>query len=138
MTVIFGNPGSTELPFLRDMPPDFRYVLGLHERTAIGMGLGFAMARGKASFMNVHSIASSGNGLSALVDAWHGHVPLVVTTGQQDRRQILAEPFLVSKAVETVKPYVKWACEPLRAEDVPSAIAQGYYLAMQPPMGPVF
>lgn len=31
MTVIFGNPGSTELPFLRDMPSDFRYVLGLHE-----------------------------------------------------------------------------------------------------------
>jgi benzoylformate decarboxylase len=138
MTVIFGNPGSTELPFLRDMPGDFRYVLGLHERTAIGMGLGFAMAKGKAAFVNVHSIASSGNGLSALVDAWHGHVPLVVTTGQQDRRQILADPFLVSKAVETVKPYVKWAYEPLRAEDVPAAIARGYYLAMQPPMGPVF
>ena len=32
MNVIFGNPGSTELPFLRDMPADFRYVLGLHER----------------------------------------------------------------------------------------------------------
>ncbi len=31
MTVIFGNPGSAELPFLRDMPSDFRYVLGLHE-----------------------------------------------------------------------------------------------------------
>jgi benzoylformate decarboxylase len=138
MTAIFGNPGSTELPFLRDMPPDFRYVLGLHERTAIGMGLGFAMAKQKAAFVNVHSIASSGNGLSALVDAWHGHVPLVVTTGQQDRRQILAEPFLVSRAVETVKPYVKWAYEPLRAEDVPAVIAQGYYLAMQPPMGPVF
>ncbi|MFI5057192.1 MAG: benzoylformate decarboxylase [Candidatus Acidiferrales bacterium] len=138
MTVIFGNPGSTELPFLRDMPVDFRYVLGLHERTAVGMGVGYAMGRGKAAFVNVHSIASAGNGLSALVDAWHGHVPLVVTTGQQDRRQVLAEPFLVSKAVETVKPYVKWAYEPLRAEDVPAAIARGYYLAMQPPMGPVF
>jgi benzoylformate decarboxylase len=138
MTVIFGNPGSTELPFLRDMPVDFRYVLGLHERTAVGMGVGYAMARGKAAFVNVHSIASAGNGLSALVDAWYGHVPLVVTTGQQDRRQIMAEPFLASKAVETVKPYVKWAYEPLRAEDVPAAIARGYYLAMQPPMGPVF
>lgn len=138
MTVIFGNPGSTELPFLRDMPVDFRYVLGLHERTAVGMGVGYAMARGKAAFVNVHSIASAGNGLSALVDAWYGHVPLVVTTGQQDRRQVMAEPFLVSKAVETVKPYVKWAYEPLRAEDVPAAIARGYYLAMQPPMGPVF
>jgi benzoylformate decarboxylase len=62
----------------------------------------------------------------------------VITTGQQDRRQVLAEPFLVSRAVETVKPYVKWAYEPLRAEDVPAAIARGCYLATQPPMGPVF
>jgi benzoylformate decarboxylase len=138
MNVIFGNPGSTELPFLRDMPPDFRYVLGLHERAAAGMGLGYAMATGKAVFVNLHSIASSGNGLSTLVDAWYSHVPLVVTTGQQDRRQLLSEPFLISRAVETVKPYVKWAYEPLRAEDVPAAIVQGYHHAMQPPMGPVF
>jgi len=138
MNLIFGNPGSTELPFLRDMPPDFKYVLALHERTAIGMGLGYAMARGKAAFVNVHSVASVGNGLSALIDAFYCHAPLVVTTGQQDRRHVSAEPFLVSRAVEIVKPYVKWACEPLRAEDVPAAIARGYYLAVQPPMGPVF
>ena len=138
MTVIFGNPGSTELPFLRDMPPDFKYVLGLHERSAAGMGLGYALGKGNAAFVNLHSIASSGNGLSALVDAWYSHVPLMVTTGQQDRRHILAEPFLVSRAVDTVKPYVKWACEPSRAEDVPAIIARAYYLAMQPPMGPVF
>jgi benzoylformate decarboxylase len=138
MTVIFGNPGSTELPFLHDMPSEFKYVLGLHERSAAGMALGYAMARGKAAFVNLHSIASAGNGLSALIDAFYCHAPLVVTTGQQDRRQVLAEPFLVSRAVEVVKPYVKWAYEPLRAEDVPAAIARGYYLAMQPPMGPVF
>src|SRR5277367_2638752 len=138
MTVIFGNPGSTELPFLRDMPEDFRYVLALHERSAAGMGLGYALGTRNAAFVNLHSIASAGNGLSSLVDAMGGHVPLVVTTGQQDRRHVLAEPFLVSRAVETVRPYVKWAYEPLRAEDVPAAIARGYYLAIQPPMGPVF
>jgi benzoylformate decarboxylase len=138
MTVIFGNPGSTELPFLRDMPQDFRYILGLHERSAAGMALGYAMATWHAAFVNLHSIASAGNGLSSVVDAHYGHVPLVITSGQQDRRQILAEPFLVSRAVDVVKPYVKWACEPLRPEDVPAAIARGYHLAMQPPMGPVF
>jgi len=138
MTKIFGNPGSSELPFLKDLPADFQYILGLHERTAAGMGLGYAMARGQAAFVNLHSIASAGNGLSALIDAHYCHAPLVVTTGQQDRRQIMAEPFLVSRAIEVVKPYVKWASEPLCAEDVPRAIARGYYLAMQPPRGPVF
>jgi benzoylformate decarboxylase len=138
LNVIFGNPGSTELPFLRDLPPDFKYVLGLHERVAAGMALGYAMATRKPAFVNLHSIASSGNGLSTLVDAWYGHVPLIATTGQQDRRQILSEPFLVSRAVETVRPYVKWAYEPLRAEDVPTAIVRAYHTAVLPPMGPVF
>lgn len=77
MTVIFGNPGSTELPFLRDMPSDFRYVLGLHERSAAGMALGYALARGKAAFANLHSIASAGNGLSAIIDSAYSHAPLV-------------------------------------------------------------
>jgi benzoylformate decarboxylase len=138
LTTIFGNPGSSELPFLKDMPPDFRYVLGLHERTAAGAGLGYAVGTGKPAFVNLHSIASAGNGLSAIIDAYYCHAPLVITTGQQDRRQILAEPFLVSRAVDVVKPYVKWVCEPLRPEDVPAAIARGYYLAVQPPCGPVF
>jgi benzoylformate decarboxylase len=126
MTSIFGNPGSTELPFLRDMPADFRYFLALHERSAAGMALGYAMGRGEAVFVNLHSVASVGNGLSAIIDAHYNHVPLVITTGQQDRRQVLAEPFLVSRAVDVVKPYVKWACEPLCAQDVPAAIARGY------------
>ncbi len=138
MTKIFGNPGSSELPFLKDMPPDFEYILGLHERSAAGMGLGYALGRNEAAFVNLHSIASAGNGLSALIDAYYLHAPLVVTTGQQDRRQIMAEPFLVSRAVDAVEPYVKWACEPLRAEDVPRAIARAYHLAMLPPRGPVF
>jgi len=73
MTVIFGNPGSTELPFPRDMPSDFRYVLGLHERCAAGMALGYALARGKAAFANLHSIASAGNGLSAIIDSDYSH-----------------------------------------------------------------
>jgi benzoylformate decarboxylase len=138
LTKIFGNPGSSELPFLKDMPEGFEYILALHERSAAGMALGYALGCNEAAFVNLHSIASAGNGLSAIIDAYQSRVPLVVTTGQQDRRQILGEPFLVSRAVEVVRPYVKWAYEPLRPEDVPAAIARGYHLAMQPPRGPVF
>src|SRR5437870_138212 len=87
MKVIFGNPGSNELPFLKDMPSDFQYFLGLHERSAAGMALGYAMAKREAAFVNLHSIASAGNGLSTVIDAYYGHVPLVITSGQQDRGQ---------------------------------------------------
>ena len=138
ITRVFGNPGSSELPFLKDFPADFQYILGLHERAAAGMALGYAIGTGNAAFVNLHSVASVGNGLSSIIDAHRSQIPVVFTTGQQDRRQVLAEPFLVSRAVDVVTPYVKWACEPVRAEDVPAAIARGYHLAMQPPRGPVF
>jgi benzoylformate decarboxylase len=42
VTTIFGNPGSNELPFLKDFPADFRYFLGLHEGVAMGMADGYA------------------------------------------------------------------------------------------------
>ena len=31
LTTFFGNPGSTEQPFLKNFPKDFQYVLGLQE-----------------------------------------------------------------------------------------------------------
>lgn len=36
MTTWFGNPGSTEIPLLADLPDDMRYVLALHENAAAG------------------------------------------------------------------------------------------------------
>jgi len=43
MTTVFGNPGSTELPFFRDFPKDFRYVLGLQESVVVSLtGAGVA------------------------------------------------------------------------------------------------
>ena len=47
MTTIFGNPGSTELPMLADLPDDFSYVLGLQELVVVGMADGFAQASGR-------------------------------------------------------------------------------------------
>jgi hypothetical protein len=38
---VFGNPGSTELPFLSDWPDDIDYVLGLQEASVIGMADGY-------------------------------------------------------------------------------------------------
>ena len=36
------------------------------------------------------------------------------------------------------QPWVKWAYEPARAEDVPAAFMRAYAVATQPPAGPVF
>jgi len=138
MTTVFGNPGSTELPFLRDYPADFTYVLGLQESVAIGMADGYAQARRHAALVNLHTSAGLGNAMGGLVTAYHNRTPLVVTAGQQDRRHSALEPLLTGRLVELARPYVKWSHEPARAEDVPAALARAYYTAMQEPWGPVF
>jgi benzoylformate decarboxylase len=139
LTTIFGNPGSTELPMFRDFPADFRYVLGLQECAALAMADGFAQATGNAALVNLHSATGVGHALGNIFTAYRNQTPLVITAGQQARAILPFEPFLyATQATEFPKPYVKWSCEPARAEDVPAAIARAYYTAMQSPRGPTF
>ena len=58
---VFGNPGSTELPFLSDWPDDIDYVLGLQEASVVGMADGYALATRNAGFVNLHSAAGVGD-----------------------------------------------------------------------------
>ncbi len=138
-TTMFGNPGSTELPLFRDWPEDFRYVLGLQESVVLGMADGYAQASRNAAVVNLHSAAGTGNALGNLFTAWKNNAPVVVIAGQQARSMLSMDPFLGAQSpAEFPKPYVKYAVEPARAEDVPAAIARAYYLAMTEPKGPTF
>jgi benzoylformate decarboxylase len=139
MTTIFGNPGSTELPMFRNFPDDFRYVLGLQEMVAVAMADGYAQAARNAGLVNLHSATGLGHALGSVFTAYKNQTALVLTAGQQARSILPFEPFLFSdRAPEFPRPYVKWSCEPARAEDVPAAIARAYHTAMQPPRGPTF
>jgi benzoylformate decarboxylase len=136
---VFGNPGSTELPFLSDWPDDIDYVLALQEASAIGMADGYAQATRNAGFANLHSAAGLGNALGNIYTAHRNQTPLVITAGQQARSILPLQAFLYAeRASEFPRPYVKFSVEPARAEDVPAAIARAYYTAMQPPCGPTF
>jgi benzoylformate decarboxylase len=136
---VFGNPGSTELPFLSDWPHDIDYVLGLQEASVIGMADGYAQATRNAAFVNLHSAAGVGNALGNIYTAHRNQTPMVITAGQQARSLLPLQAFLqAERASEFPRPYVKFSVEPARAEDVPAAIARAYYVAMQPPCGPTF
>src|SRR6476469_8305113 len=136
---VFGNPGSTELPFLSDWPDDIDYVLALQEASAVGMAAGYAQPTRNAGFVNLHSAAGVGNALGNIYTAHRNQTPLVITAGQQARSILPLQAFLYAeRASEFPRPYVKYSVEPARAEDVPAAIARAYYVAMQPPCGPTF
>jgi benzoylformate decarboxylase len=138
MTTVFGNPGSTELGFLHDFPPDFEYVMGLHEGVVVAMADGFAQSSGRPAFVNLHSACGVGNAMGAVVNAFHNRAPLVITAGNQDRRHLEREPYLYARSAELMAPYVKHSEQPPRAQDVPAAIDRAWRLSHSPPAGPVF
>jgi benzoylformate decarboxylase len=138
MTTIFGNPGSTELRFFDDLPADFRYVLALQESSAVAMADGYAQARRRPAFVNLHSAVGVGHALGSVFTAMRNATPLVLTAGQQTRAMLPTEPFLFAEdAAAFPRPYVKWSVEPARAEDVPAALARAWHVATQRPTGPV-
>jgi benzoylformate decarboxylase len=139
MTTVFGNPGSTELAFLRDWPADFRYVLGLNEGSVVAMADGYAQASRRPALVNLHSAGGLGHSLASVLSAYWNQTPLVIVAGQQTRALLAGMPYLNNlDPTQFPRPYVKWACEPARAEDAPAVIARAIYTAAQPPCGPTF
>jgi benzoylformate decarboxylase len=130
LTRIFGNPGSTEIHFLTDLPDDIEFVLGLHEGAVVGIATGYAIARGEPAFVNLHTAPGLGNAINAIANARDSRAPLVIVVGQQDRRQVAYEPFLTGRHLERLAgEYPVWSNLPARAQDVPGAIARAYHEA---------
>jgi len=81
MTRIFGNPGSTEISFLTDLPSDFEFVLALHEGSVVGIASGHALATGEPAFVNLHTAPGLGNAGNAIAAARDSRAPLVIVVG---------------------------------------------------------
>ena len=119
---MFGNPGSTELPMLRDFPDDFRYVLGLQEAVVVGMADGFAQASGRPT------LRQPAHGARASATRWARS-----STRRRTTRRWWSPPASRCAPLMTMQanltnrdatrmphPLVKWSYEPPRAEDVPA------------------
>lgn len=137
---IFGNPGTTELPFSDSLARDdrFRYILGLQEVPVVAMADGYAMASGSVGVACVHICCGLGNAMGMLYNAHREGTPLLLLAGQQDRRLRLGEPVLEGDMVSVARPWTKWAVEVQRVEDVALATRRAVQVALSPPTGPVF
>ena len=139
VTKIFGNPGSTEMRFFKDWPDDLDYVMVPQEAPALAMADGYAQASGTVGVVMLHSAAGLGNALGSLFTAERNGTPVVVIAGQQSRSLLMHDPYLFARRpTEFPRPYVKFAVEAARPQDVPTAIAQAFWYAEQAPAGPVF
>ena len=98
VSVMFGNPGTTELPLMDGLArePGIRYVLALQEAPAIAMTDGYAQASGGLGAVNVHVSPGLGNAMGMLYDAYIARV----------RR---CQAFTLTATIKTVVDLVKLA-----------------------------
>jgi benzoylformate decarboxylase len=138
--ILFGNPGTTELPLMDALAAEqeLRYVLALQEAPAMCMADGYAQASGQCAFVNLHAAPGLGNAMGMLYDAQKGNAPILVTAGQHEQRFNFTEPLLMGDLPRIARPFVKWSEEVRRLEDLPRAIHRAVKTALAPPMGPVF
>ena len=138
--IVFGNPGTTELPLMDAFAVEhqLRYVLALQEAPAMGMADGYAQASGQLSVVNLHAAPGLGNAMGMLYDAQQAGAPILVTAGQHEQRFNFTEPLLWADLPVIARPFVKWSEEVRRLEDLPRAIHRAAKTAMAAPTGPVF
>ncbi|MGD9695074.1 MAG: thiamine pyrophosphate-binding protein [Thermoleophilia bacterium] len=137
--VLFGNPGSTELPLTDALgrQDGLRYVLGLHEAAVMGMADGYAQVTGGLAAVNVHVQPGLANAMSGILNAARARVPLLVTVGQQVRDLLPGAPFLGGELVELARPLAKGAWEAGGAAELPGLLERAVRTALAPPRGPV-
>jgi len=137
---VFGNPGTTELPFIDALidSPTVKYIWGLQEASVVAMADGYAQASGRPGFINLHTAGGLGHGLGNLLNASVAGTPLVVTAGQQDSRHSITDPLLFGNLVQIAAPAVKWAQEVNSAAQLPILIRRAFEDCSAAQSGPVF
>jgi benzoylformate decarboxylase len=140
VSVMFGNPGTTELPLMDGLArePGIHYVLALQEAVAIAMADAYAQASGGLAAVNVHVSPGLGNAMGMLYDASKSGAPMLLTAGQHDQSFNVTEPILWSDLPPMAAPLVKWSTEARRLEDLPRIVHRAVKTAFSHPSGPVF
>src|SRR5262249_16861079 len=77
--IMFGNPGTTELPLMDAFATEneLRYLLGLQEAAVMAMADGYAQASGKLAVVNLHVTPGLGNAMGMLYDAQKAGSPII-------------------------------------------------------------
>src|SRR5271169_847323 len=134
----FGYPGGAIMPLYDALEESgISHVLTRHEQGAVFAAEGYARATGKVGV----AIATSGPGATNLVtgiaDARMDSVPLVCLTGQVRSHLIGTDAFQETDVFGVTLSLTKWSRLVRAIEEIPEAIAEGFYWARSGRPGPV-
>ena len=136
--LMFGYPGGAIMPLYDALEGSgIRHVLTRHEQGAVFAAEGHARATGKVGV----AVATSGPGATNLVtgiaDAKMDSVPLVCITGQVRSALIGTDAFQETDVFGLTLSLTKWSRLMRSIEEIPAAIAEGFYWAREGRPGPV-
>jgi thiamine pyrophosphate-dependent acetolactate synthase large subunit-like protein len=141
---LFTNPGSAEAAFFDALvdAPEIQLVMGLHEGVVISMADGYFKASGIAPFVNVHTIAGTGQMAGQLYNAYRDGTPMIVTAGLLDNERygdfagLAASPGYSQKDVN--RQFTKMSWEIRNPEAIPLAVRRAFKVATTLPTAPTY
>src|SRR5580692_7559525 len=136
--LVFGYPGGAIMPLYDALEGSgVRHILTRHEQGAVFAAEGFARVTGKVGV----AIATSGPGATNLItgiaDAKMDSVPLVCITGQVRSALIGTDAFQETDVFGVTLSLTKWSRLVRTIDEIPAAIAEGFYWARSGRPGPV-
>ncbi len=138
--IIFGYPGGQIMPVydaLYDYRNALRHILTRHEQGAVHAAQGYARATGKVGVCLVTSGPGATNLITGIADAMIDSTPLVCITGQVASHLLGSDAFQESDVIGISMPVTKWNFQITSPDEIPSTLAQAFYIAASGRPGPV-
>lgn len=139
VTHVYGNPGTTEQAFVREVAatPELTYVLALQEAVAVGIADGAARMAGAPAFVQLHAAAGVGNALGMVYSAQVGRAPLVIYAGEPRTDQSELEPILYGRPASLSAGFTKWSVRVDEPGQISPVFQRAFKVAAEPPTGVV-
>ena len=136
--LVFGYPGGAIMPLYDALDGSgVRHVLTRHEQGAVFAAEGYARVTGKVGVAMATSGPGATNLVTGIADAKMDSVPLVCITGQVRSALIGTDAFQETDVFGVTLSLTKWSRLVRTIDEIPDAIAEGFYWARSGRPGPV-
>src|SRR6202451_2978759 len=136
--LVFGYPGGAIMPLYDALEGSgVRHILTRHEQGAVFAAEGYARVTGQVGVAMATSGPGATNLVTGIADAKMDSVPLVCITGQVRTAMIGTDAFQETDVFGVTLSLTKWSRLVRTLDEIPDAIAEGFYWARSGRPGPV-
>jgi len=137
--IIFGYPGGAVLHIYDAIfnQDKVEHILVRHEQAATHAADGYARSTGKPGVVLVTSGPGATNAITGIATAYMDSIPLVVISGQVEKRMIGTDGFQETDMVGISRPIVKHSFMVRDPSEIPMLVKKAFHIATTGRPGPV-